>query len=445
METAIFDYKKENVFSPTVKLENGKIIRLVSNINEYPKLIEIITKNGLFGKHIVETKILSYEDNLLEHKYITTPIIYSGEYTESMNYDIARLTIKLCKTLLKDNIYAFDLLPNNYTYTNGNWILYDFEALSLNSYKMINQIRSMFKTYFSSMELTKIIPRKELKEYYLNRMQTEKLMSIIPIKNWLVYFIQMEICLLICKFGFFKTALNILDKILCKYEKHYTKKYYDYNLTEEKEKIFEDINNLINKENCNQILLIGEAAREYAIYDKNKDIIKFVYTDDCEKCDEYYNYIHKNELNQIMTALIYPLVNDENISESYIYRAIYDDFAKYRLNSNCTIIFNYDDILNQNKNETELLINLTDFTTQELFIITTKEETKFIEDTLLKYFKECKTYLSGKNRIIHATDKYNKMKYPNKTKYLNVNRGPDAKKHTKKIKEIIDAYKNKSV
>ena len=58
---------QDTVFSPTLKVENGKLLRSVDNIEEIEKIIDVINKKGLFGKSIVNTKIFSREEKLVEH------------------------------------------------------------------------------------------------------------------------------------------------------------------------------------------------------------------------------------------------------------------------------------------------------------------------------------------------------------------------------------------
>ena len=71
------------------------------------KILTTIEQLGNLKDNIVDTKILSKKKGILEHSFIN-PIIHSGEYTESMLYDVTSLTfdlafIKTKRETSKDN------------------------------------------------------------------------------------------------------------------------------------------------------------------------------------------------------------------------------------------------------------------------------------------------------------------------------------------------------
>ncbi len=434
---------EDKFYTGSVFSSGGKIYRYVKSFEDSKKVLNILKEQGLLGTKIVDTKVFSDEKKLLEHNVIS-PIIYSGEFTESMAFDCMQNALTLGEKILKNNLYAWDFVPNNFTFYNGDWILYDFEGIDVNSNRFINQARCMFKIFFSSCELTKILKRAELKEYYLNRIKQTNLFKMIPFKNWFLYLIKIELCMLLCKLKQYKLMYFMLNKTLASYSKNFIKKYYIYICTSEEESLFEEIQNMLKTEwgGVKNIFCIGKQAQEYAVYDPDTNINKFVYTDDYEECDKFYNYIYKNGLKHINTAAIYPLLKDEVIPQNYKYRTLYDDFAKERLCRECVINFNYDEIAENNNNEEELLNNISDFTTDKLVLITEKDVIENIKNILVNIFSNVEIHNVNNKKIIFAYNKFNNKKYESKEIYSNSNRGSDADKQSQKILEIIKKHKN---
>ena len=84
--------EKEKIIagSNKVKICGNRVFRYVDNIDDAKKIIAVC-QNKL-GEGVVGTKVYSEEENLLEHEFIS-PIIHSGEYTESMAYDVTEIAL----------------------------------------------------------------------------------------------------------------------------------------------------------------------------------------------------------------------------------------------------------------------------------------------------------------------------------------------------------------
>lgn len=411
----------DTVFSPTLKVEKGKLLRSVENIEEIEKIIEVINKKGLFGESIVNTKVFSHEEKLVEHE-ILKYIIHSGEYTESMGYDIQKTCIDMCLDFLKDKIYSWDLLPHNYTYNNGNWFLYDFGALDLNPQNVKTEIRGFFKITFSNFEILRLLTRKEMSYYYLTRLRIEDIIKLIPFHRWLLLATTMSICLTLESFKLYKLAYKYIKLLFKLYTRKYKKRYYEYSINNDEEELFKLIN--LELKNISNTFCIGETAGKWAIYNEksNIDINKFTYIDDYEICDQYYNYIYKGNFKKISTAVLYPLVDDNEIKETK-YRALYDTYAQTRFFSDAVISFDFDNI--------EIL---SKFTSNILCIKSEKD----IKEELNKYFNEIKIH----NNLYIAKGKKDKTKPVPSKKYKDGNRGPDAIRQTWEILKLIENKKS---
>ena len=171
---------QDKVLSKTLEIKNGKLLRTVEDISAIEKLIEILNKKSYIGSTIINTQINSREDNLVEHE-ILKYIIHSGEYTESMAYDVNMQSLKMALDLVDEGVFSYDLLPHNFTFHNGNWFLYDFDSFQLTPNKVITEIRGFFKIIFSNYEILRLISRKELEHYYLTRYRIEDILKIVKL------------------------------------------------------------------------------------------------------------------------------------------------------------------------------------------------------------------------------------------------------------------------
>lgn len=409
---------KDTVFTKTLEFKNGKLLRKVQNIDEFQKIIDVIKNKGLFGKSVIETNVYSKDEHIVEHEYINY-IIHSGEYTESMGYDVQKYALDFGLSFFEDKIYGWDFLPHNFTYRNGNWFLYDFDSFSLNPKRLVTLLRGFFKITFSNYEILRFLTRREMSYYYLTRMRIEDIIKLIPFYRWLYLFINMQFCQVLYYLKQYKDVYNFLKFLFNQYTKNYQKDYYDYSLNDNEKELFEEINNQL--ENVKTAFCVGETASKWAIYNEQtvSNISKFSYIDDYVLCDKYYNFIFKNGYKNVSTAVLYPLVDDNDIDENIKYRALYDSYAQFRFASDAVISLDIDNV--------EALKN---FTTNVLII---KSEKNLTEE-LQKYFNS----ISKIGNIFVAKNKKDKTKPQLIKKYNDGNRGPDAHRQTWEILKILN-------
>lgn len=419
-----------------VRIKSDRVLRLVPDIRDSAKILEVLEAKGLHGPHVVETKISNDTENLLEHKFIT-PIIHSGEYTSSMAYDVTEKCIDMAIELLDENVYSFDLLPHNYTYHNGEWLLYDFGALELHSKNFKTEIRNIFKISFSAFELLKIIPRKSLKHYFLNRIKTGDLFAMIPLHRFIIMQVQNLICRLLYIFKGYKLSLRALKHFYNLYKKNYKREFYFAG--EIPCAIYERISEISAAEN-ETLLCIGEESARWAISHRS-ELPKVLYIDDYGLCDRIYNTIYQNKMRELSAAVISPLVDEEEIPENYQYRGIYDCFAKERFVSDSVIMLNFD--LEQNLDSLDInkfITNLSDFSRKKL-LLSVKNECHFIDEIragLCAIFKNVQCESVESQIIFVAKDKIIAHKdVKGSDKYRNNNRIADAQAHSAKILEIL--------
>ena len=435
--------KKKSSKSIYVNVEQNRVIRKVYNLKEAEVVMLVAKKNNMLGKTIVDTKILSEDENLLEHRKIKH-IIHSGEYTESMAYDVTKLGIDMALDFIKYGIYSYDLLPHNYTFENGNWILYDFGALKISPEQVKTQIRSIFKISFSAFELTKIISRSKLKHYYLNRIKLYDLMQMIPLKNWLDFRRTLRAAQVLCVLGMYEKAYNVLKSYFIHYEEEFKPSVYEYSKSDREEEFFKTVDEIVKTNKLNDIFCIGELAGKWAI-NSNSKLSKFVYFDDYDLCDEYYNYLKTEKIKNISTAVLYPMMADGDIPEKKRYRAIYDYFAQDRFCSDC-VILDFDEFVKDKYFELEKFCsNISKFTEKNIILKVSKpnnqEEFKI---ELSKYFKDVKIIECSDYDVVTAVKKLVKSKVPVEKKvYKNSNRMKEADLHTFKIMQIMNLEQRK--
>ncbi len=308
----MIDNSEEINFSDTVKQKDGKIFRIVDNIDETKRIIDIIKNSDYLSDCVVDTKIYSDEKKIVQHEFLKG-IIHSEEYTETMAYDVSELALEMCIELEKFGICGWDLLPHNFTFNNGRWILYDFEGLSLETRKIKALARGFFKIVFSSFEFTKLISRKELGQYYLNRVKCSQIFTMIPFVNWLKYFLNLQYSLYLIRTKQFKKMYEFLHKILQNYYSENADKSYVY---QPKLLFNNNLNNFIVENLQNQcisdIFSVGEEAANFSL-PLNENIHKTIYIDDYELCDSVYKYVRNNKMKNVNIGVLYPLENDNEI------------------------------------------------------------------------------------------------------------------------------------
>lgn len=425
--------EKEKIIagSNKVKICGNRVFRYVDNIDDAKKIIAVC-QNKL-GEGVVGTKVYSEEENLLEHEFIS-PIIHSGEYTESMVYDVTEIALNTAIKMADCGVYSFDLLPHNYTYHNGKWILYDFGAFEMTPKNVKTQVRGCFKICFSAFELSKIIQRKYLKHYYLNCIKTSALSKMIPVYSFAVLELKSLACKLLYMSGFYKQSYVLLKNIFQSYNKKYVRKIYE-STYENLARVY-TLDGILAQNSVHNAFITGRNAELYACFSKN-NCRKFVYLEDYELCDEFYNYIYKSGKSNISTAVLYPMIQDDEIPEEYHYRALYDSFAHERFESDAVVVTDLNDF--SNVDEDVFLDNVSMFG-KNLMVLGFKlndGRCESICEKISKYYKfyECVesedyVFVVGKNRIERSRKTCEK-------EYTNNNRRECEILHSKKILKIL--------
>ena len=428
-----------------VKVKNNRVFREVLEFETAKKILDIISKKHPHDERVVETTIFSEEKKLLEHEYIS-PIIHSGEYTTSMALDVALVSVEMALEYLKSGIFMCDALPHNYTYYNGRWILYDFGAFELSPKNVKTFVRNIFKVTVSSLELLIILTRKELREYFLNRISHSKFSKMTNLKNFLSFTFKSQLCLLFCSLNFNKEAYTLAKIYLDEYNKKFKRKYFENNISECEKYLYAKIDNFIEQMSAKNTFCVGLNGAKWSV-NSTANCNNFVYIDDYDDCDDFYNYIYKNDLKNISTAVVYPFFDDEKIDKDIRFRALYDRFAKERFSADVAIFVGVNEILSEavclNSN---FLENLSDFANNAIFLsFYSHTSDLFITDFLKKlglYFKNIKTERDGSYIYIYATDK-SKHNTKSSLTYPNANRCNYADIHSEKLIELINKTSHK--
>ena len=431
----------------TLFKENNKIYRQVENIEQIEKIINIFTQNNLFSEQIVETMIVDRNKKILEHKFLS-PIIHSGEFTTSMALDLTKHSIDLSLKLIDLGIYSYDLVPHQYTYIDGKWILFDFDSFHLTPNYLKSGIRQIFKISFSSFELLKYIERKKLKDCFLNRISHHYLSQMIPLIDYFKWSINLEHCLLLNNLKFHKAAIIQLKKFFDNYAQNIERKTYKNVTTDNEKELYKLVDEILTNENINSTFSIGEKAAKWSINSKSNSS-KFVYLDDYDICDGFYNYIHQNKYKNITTAVIYPFMKDNEIPKDFSYRAIYDYYAQERYNAQSVLILNSDELLSkQNFNIKTFCENIVEFSTyfylHKFDKHTEKELANTFRNEMNKYYQNTNFVETNDNIILIAKNKKQPQKdFSNLKQYENSNRGPLSKEQNIEIIKLIKANKIK--
>lgn len=427
-------------------IKDKKVYRRVDNIENFKKLIAFFEAQSLLGNEIVDTKIIDVEKNLLEHPFINQ-IIHSGEFTTSMAYDIMKNAFNMAINLVDYKVYAFDLFPHQYTYLDGQWFLYDFDAFNIHPKNIKTQVRGTYKIVFSSFELLKKIARKDMKRCFLNRIRNSVFFQMVDFNDWLIWFFKQTYCLLLFNLGLYKQTYKQLKKYFEEYENKHSRKLYSFSATDEELEIYSQIDDILTSQNIKNAFLLGEKSAQWAIKSMS-DTKKFVYLDDYDLCDKFYNYIYQNKYENISTAVLYPFMQDKEINLKYSYRGVYDYFAKERFNSEAVIILNTDEFYtNQEFNIEEFCNNIVEFSTK-LYIHKFNKNTEFelaqkIQTEMHKYYYNVEVIENEKSLILIGKDKQLPLRdYSSLPKYLNGNRGAEAKQQSFELLEALKYNKN---
>lgn len=421
-----------------IDVEKDIVLRDVSDIApiiDYEKMLAVINNNEFLKKIIVETQINSKEKSTLKHRKIKH-IIHSSEFTESMALDVTKTAIDLSLELLNYGIYANDLLAHNFTLENGKWILYDFCSFSYNPDGLKTQIRGTFNISFAAFELMKIIKRNKLKHYFLNRIKYSRLIKMISFPNWLKWYINMKFILMLVSLKQHKQALMLMKKLYEGYNKQYKRTVYNFILKTENKKIYDYIEKLVSENT--DVLCLGQFMGDWALY-SNTPVSKIFYTDNYTLCDEYYNYLIKNEIKNISTAVFQPLSADEKLNDNIKYRALYDDFTKNRLASSFVLI-DFDEVYDTKyKTLSEFCCIISGYAKDCVVIKLRKDKLLAgrIQDEMRKYFEYTDCMDAGIYYILVEKVNISSGKLKNIKYYGNDNRSKDAKKQCNAILDII--------
>ncbi len=433
--------KKKKSKSVYVKVEKDRVIRKVDNLKEAEVVMLAAKQKNMLGKSIIDTRVLSEDENLLEHRKIKH-ILHSGEYTVSMAYDVTKLALDMALEFIKSGIYSYDLLPYNFTFENGNWVLYDFGALKITPDQIKTQIRSIFKISFSAFELTKVIDRASLKHYYLNRIKLYDLIRMIPPKNWIRFTETLRSAQVMCTLGLYERAYTVLRNYYNHYEQEFVPEVYEYKPEKGEKENFDIITNTLKDKGLKDIFCVGESAGKWAIK-SDKALSKFVYLDDYDLCDKYYNYLKEKKAKNISTGVLYPLMEDDNIPENLRYRALYDYFAKERFLSE-GVVADLDEFMSDESDVNNFCRNISDFAEKIIILKTVNvQKAQKISDMLKGYFSDTEVTEAGGYSIISAYNKISAevIQKENKRPYKNCNRMKFANSHTFKTMQILKVNK----
>lgn len=430
-----------------VKISKNRVFRIIDDIEDAQKVLLAIEKLDSLKANIVDTKILHKKKNILEHAFIT-PIIHSGEYTESMLYDVTKLTFDLIFGMLENNIYSFDLLPHNFTYSDGKWVLFDFGAFEPKSTNVKTQIRSSFKITFSSFELLKIIQRKELKHYFLNRIKLLELIKMIPFKSWLKLAFSNKYCLALHYLGLNKQAYKYLKKLFDSYYTEYQKRPKQIFNINKDENLFKTIDDILVKYSIQNCFGIGETFANWCVA-STSPINKFAYIDDYEICDSFYNYINSNKVKNVLTSVVAPLVQDDEQPLNLPYSGLYDCFAQDRYIAYTVIILDFGNLISNTTFNYELFAqNIVRFSKNNLLIKIDKNpliDWCCLKTELSKVYESIEEInINNLTFLMCQTPKKWSFEIPPSLLYQNDNRGTEQKAQSKKIIDIINS-KNKNL
>lgn len=415
------------VLTKTLKIKDGKLLRLVDDILEVEALVEKLKQRGYIPETVIDAKTFSKEEKLIEHEIIPY-IIHSGEYTESMCYDVVSQALDMAIDLVDDGIFCWDVLPHNFTFYNGKWFLYDFDSILLSPIKAKSLVRGFFKLVFPNYEILKTLKREELNEYYLTRYRLCCVYSILPLSRFFVFFYHKTVCSLLLKFKQYKKAFVYLKKMFDVYTKDFNKYLYEYSNDEE---LFSLINKMCVENNIQNAFCVGEKAANWAINNEfsNSLIRKFVYLDNYKTCDEFYNFIVSSNLKNVSTAVLYPLINNNEISKDIKYRALYDTYAQQRFYSDAVISLDVnitDDYLSNLKKFSSKILILNSCNLSASHINQLKEEYECVEVV--------SSLIIAKNKKVNLIPKSDRI-------YDDANRGPLAKEQSTQVKLILHSKK----
>lgn len=422
-----------------LSIVDNRVIREVDDINDVKKILDAIEKIEDLKYNIVDTKLIPKEEKLIEHEYLPT-IINSGEFTESMLLDINNVAIDLYLSMLDNGIYSFDLLPHNFTYYKGKWVLFDFGAFETIPDNVKTQVRNWYKIYLSAYELLNIVERSELKQYFLNRVKTLNLKKMIPLKNWLIFSFNSRICQILCSLKLYRQACYFYKRNLNKYIKKQNRNERKLFIPESNPNLFNILDNILNTCQINTTFGIGKSYANWTIGSSLK-LQNFAYIDNYKICDEFYNYIYTKNLNNITTAVIYPFIEDTNISNDLNYRGLYDNYSQERFNADSVIILDFDELYKNEFFNYEQFVNCIAGFSNKYLIIRIDNTTANLDtltNNLEKYYNNISIQEFDNFKFLVAKTKEKRIfiQKPSEA-YENNNRMLCAAIHDKEVIDII--------
>ncbi len=439
------NYCKYNIYVMEKEIrifkKGNKIYRIVNDIEEMTQIINILDKNGFFPDKIVKTNVHDKANKILESDYLPT-IIHSGEFTPSMLINLTQRAIDITESLLPLRVYPFDLVPHNFTYNNGNWAFYDFDSFSLNKNLFKAQIRSTFKVTFCAFEILKKLKRSKLNHYFLNRISHSEFFKMVPFHSFLSWMTKLSICLLLHNLNLNKLALKLIKNQFKKYKKLFPPVQLSFSYEENDNITCNIIDKILNENSINSVFAITKKSAKWSTQSKTLTR-KFIYLDNYDLCDKFYNFIHQNNYKNISTAVVYPFMKDNEIPEKTAYKGIYDYFAQERFNANAVIILDSSELYkNKNFDIKTFCKNIAEFSTQlHVQIFDKKTEVNLaqkIKNELIKYYKNTEIIEQNDSIILIAKEKTVPLTNFNELpQYENSNRAREAKKHSKEIIKLL--------
>lgn len=423
--------------SDYVIVEDNRVLRVVSKIEDAEAILSAINLQENIKKHIIDTKIFSVSDKLLEHRKIKH-IIHSGEFTESMAYDVTRLALDIASYMIDKGIYSYDLLPHNFTLDDGKWILYDFGSFSVDSRKVKTQIRSTFKISFASYELLKLIKRSRMKHYFLNRVRSKCLIHMISFKDWIKWRFEMAYARFLSEIGLYKQMYRYLKEVQMTYDDMHTPLVYKYKPTEYDKEYNTCISKMITSD-IEDILCLGKFGGDFAL-ESNISFSKIVYIDDYDLCDKYYNYVKQKRIPKISSAVFQPLLKDKFISDKVKYRALYDEFTCERFRSD-TVILDFDEIYDEKQcGINEFLNIISGYSDCSLILKISKNSSYFddVKSTLPSLYKNISVKDFPVSEVIELKEKISNSYTEGTICYKNANRMNEADAQNLALLDILN-------
>ena len=213
-------------------------------------------------------------------------------------------------------------------------------------------------------------------------------------------------------------------------------------LTEDEKYLYNIIDKILDENDTKTVFGTGEETAKWSFY-STQSAQKFIYIDEYDTCDKFYNLIHKNQKANILTAVVYPFMQDNEIPTTYRYRGLYDYFAKQRYKANAIVILNTNEFYENAKFDTnEFCQNIIEFS-EKIYIhkfdkIKEYDLAQYIKKEMINYFKDVELTEYDSSLILIAKNKITNLKdYSNYKQYENFNRGPEAKQHSEQLIKII--------